>query len=107
MRVERALVCPLAILFLALALPTTLRAQAEGSIAGRVYQTGTEQGLAQAQILVDDQVRSITDSDGTYRVRGIRSGWHSVSARLIGYRSVVRDSVFVRAGTTVTLDFAL
>jgi hypothetical protein len=106
-RVDRTLVGPLAILLLALALPTTLRAQAEGSIAGRVYQTGTEQGLAQAQILVDDRVRSITDSDGTYRVRGIRSGWHSVSARLIGYRSVVRDSVFVRAGATVMLDFAL
>jgi hypothetical protein len=30
-----------------------------------------------------------------------------VAARLIGYRSVVRDSVFVQAGATVTLDFPL
>ena len=37
----------------------------------------------------------------------MRSGWHRVAARLIGYRSVVQDSVFVRAGATVTLDFAL
>lgn len=87
--------------------PVGLQAQAEGSIAGRVYQTGTEQALPQAQVLVDDRVRAITDESGLYRVRGIRSGWHRVAARLIGYRSVIRDSVFVRAGATVTLDFPL
>src|SRR5918999_3117197 len=87
--------------------PGMLRAQAEGAIAGRVYQAGTDQNLAQTQILVDGTVRSLTDQHGVYRVRGIRSGWHSVAARAIGYRSVVRDSVFVRAGATVTLDFPL
>jgi hypothetical protein len=87
--------------------PGILRAQAEGAIAGRVYQAGTDQNLAQTQILVDGTVRSLTDQHGLYRVRGIRSGWHSVAARAIGYRSVVRDSVFVRAGATVTLDFPL
>ena len=87
--------------------PNTLRAQAEGAVAGRISQAGGDQPLAQAQILVDDRVRAISDADGTYRVRGIRSGWHSVAARLIGYRSIVRDSVFVRAGATVTLNFAL
>ena len=84
-----------------------LLAQAEGAVAGRVYQAGTNQSLGETQILVDDRVRSISDTGGVYRVRGIRSGWHSVAARLIGYRSIVRDSVFVRAGATVTLDFPL
>jgi hypothetical protein len=88
-------------------LPASLEAQAEGAIAGRVYQAGTDRGLAQAQILVDQRVRAITDTGGLYRARAIRSGWHSVTARLIGYRSVVRDSVFVQAGATVTLDFPL
>jgi hypothetical protein len=87
--------------------PAALHAQAEGAVAGRVHQAGTDRGLAQAQILVDDRVRAISDTDGVYRVRGIRSGWHSVAARLIGYRSIVRESVFVRAGATVTLDFPL
>src|SRR5918995_3340210 len=85
----------------------TLPAQAEGAVAGRVYQAGTDQPLGQTQILVDERVRAISDTDGVYRVRGIRSGWHSVAARLIGYRSIVRDSVFVRAGATVTVDFPL
>lgn len=84
-----------------------LQAQAEGSVAGRVSEAGTNQSLGQAQILVDERVRAISDTDGVYRVRGVRSGWHTVAARLIGYRSIVRDSVFVRAGATVTVDFPL
>jgi hypothetical protein len=87
--------------------PPTVLAQAEGAIAGRVHDAQTGVGLHQAQILVDDRTRGITDTGGVYRVRGIRSGWHRVAARTIGYRSVVRDSVFVRAGATVTLDFSL
>src|SRR3954447_2648770 len=49
----------------------------------------------------------MSDTGGIYRVRGIRSGWHSLAARAIGYRSIVRDSVFVQAGGTVTVDFPL
>ena len=90
-----------------LALPRTLLAQAEGAIAGRIYDVGSGAGLAQAQLLVDGRLRAIGDTGGAYRVRGVRSGWHRISARLIGYRSVVRDSVFVSGGATVTLDFAL
>ena len=89
------------------ALPGPILAQAEGAISGRVYDTASGSGLAQAQVLVDDRLRAIADTSGIYRVRGVRSGWHRVSARLIGYRSVVRDSVFVSGGATVTLDFPL
>jgi hypothetical protein len=85
----------------------SLSAQTEGAVAGRVHESGTDKSLGQAQILVDERVRAITDTGGIYRARGIRSGWHIVAARLIGYRSLVRDSVFVRAGATVTVDFPL
>ena len=40
-------------------------------------------------------------------MRAVRSGWHRVAARLIGYRGVVLDSVFVPAGATVAVDFDL
>jgi hypothetical protein len=89
-----------------LVLPQFAVAQAEGSIAGRVLEVSGA-GLSQAQVLVDDQLRALTDTAGVYRARGIRSGWHRISARLIGYRSVVQDSVFVRGGATVMLDFSL
>ena len=93
-------------LALAAAIPGSAQGQAEGAIAGRVADAGGA-GLSQAQVLVDDRLRAITDTGGVYRARGLRSGWHRVSARLIGYRSVVQDSVFVRGGATVTLDFTL
>ncbi len=88
-------------------LPGTAVAQAEGAVAGVVRDAQSGLGLAQAQILVDDHTRAITDTAGDYRARGIRSGWHRISARLIGYRSVIRDSVFVAAASTVRLDFSL
>ena len=87
--------------------PTTILAQAEGAIAGRVLDTRSGLGLYESQVLVDGRLRAISDTGGIYRVRGVRSGWHRVSARHIGYRSLIHDSVFIRAGATVTLDFSL
>ena len=92
---------------LALASAGGLAAQSEGAIGGRVKETETGRSLAGAQVLVDDRVGAVTDTAGLYRVRAVRTGWHRVAARLIGYRGVVLDSVFVRAGATVTADFAL
>src|SRR5918997_6017513 len=94
-------------LFLMPVIARDMLAQAEGSIAGRVVDARSGAGLSEAQVLVDDRLRAITDTGGIYRARGLRSGWHRVSARHIGYRSVVQDSVFVRGGATITLDFSL
>jgi outer membrane receptor protein involved in Fe transport len=88
-------------------LPRTVVAQAEGSLAGQVTDARSGVGLADAQVLVDARLRAIADTTGLYRVRGVRSGWHRISARYLGYRSVVQDSVFVRGGATVTLNFSL
>jgi hypothetical protein len=96
-----------AALLLGALLPVKLLGQAEGAIGGTVRDARSGAGLSEAQILVDDRMRAIADTGGLYRIRGIRSGWHRVGGRYIGYRSVVQDSVFVRAGATVTLDFTL
>jgi outer membrane receptor protein involved in Fe transport len=81
--------------------------QAEGAVAGRVRDARDDRSLAGAQLLVETVVGAVTDTSGSYRIRGVRPGWHRVTVRLIGYRGVVLDSVFVRAGATVTADFAL
>ena len=96
-----------ATLILAVVAPRAAMAQAEGAIAGRVVDARSGLGLSDAQVLVDDRFRAIADTAGVYRVRGVRGGWHRIAARHIGYRSVVQDSVFVRAGATATLDFSL
>ncbi len=51
--------------------------------------------LTGAQVLVDERVGGVADTLGDYKVRSVRSGWHRVAARLIGYRGVVLDSVFI------------
>jgi outer membrane receptor protein involved in Fe transport len=82
-------------------------AQAEGTVAGQVRRADSRAGLPAAEILVDERIRAVTDTAGRYRARAVRTGWHRVSARLIGYRGVVLDSVLVPAGATVTVDFEL
>src|SRR5918992_716013 len=90
-----------------LAAASRAAAQAEGAIAGQVRQVESRAGLPAAQVLVDDRIGAVTDTAGRYRVRAVRTGWHRVSARLIGYRGVVLDSVFVPAGATVGGNFDL
>ncbi len=85
----------------------SLAAQAEGGIAGQARQSGEGPGLPGVQVLVDGRIGAVTDTAGRYRVRAVRTGWHRVAARLIGYRGVVLDSVFVPAGAAVTVDFDL
>ncbi len=84
-----------------------LAAQSEGAVAGRVQASEGGRPLGGAQVLLDDHVSAVTDTAGAYRIRAVRTGWHRVSARLIGFRSVVLDSVLVRAGATVTASFQL
>jgi outer membrane receptor protein involved in Fe transport len=86
---------------------TGLAAQSDGAIEGRVREAGTDRSLGSVQVLVDADIGAVTDTSGRYRVRAVRSGWHRVAARLIGYRGVVLDSVFVRAGATSRADFEL
>ena len=82
-------------------------AQTEGAVAGRVSESGSGRSLGGAQVLVDERVGAVADTAGQFRVRAVRTGWHRVAARLIGFRGVVLDSVFVRAGATITTDFQL
>ena len=89
------------------AAPAASPRRAEGAVEGRVQEAGTGRSLGAAQVLVDERVGAVTDTSGQYRVRAVRTGWHRVAARLIGFRGVVLDSVFVRAGATIRADFEL
>jgi outer membrane receptor protein involved in Fe transport len=84
-----------------------LKAQAEGAIAGQARAADSQAGLSGVQVLVDNRIGAVTDTAGRFRVRAVRTGWHRLAARLIGYRGVVLDSVFVPAGATVTVNFDL
>jgi len=82
-------------------------AQSEGAIAGHVRDESSGRALGGVEVLLDGRIGAATDTTGAYRLRGVRGGWHRVAARLIGYRGLLLDSVLVRAGATITLDFGL
>ncbi len=87
---------------------STADAQESGNISGVVKDALRDQPLAGVQVLIDGGRRGdITDSQGRYRVRELRSGWHSIEVRFIGYRPASRDSILVRGGETVVLNVAL
>ena len=67
-------------------------AQTGGSISGHVRQRDGHTGLAGAEVGLDGRWVTHTDSSGFYRIREVRSGWHLVTVRAIGFESARRDS---------------
>ena len=95
-------------LLLALAaLPAALAAQTNGTIAGHVRQREGSAPIVGAQVGMDDRWLALTDSTGFYRIREVRSGWHLVTVRAIGFETVRRDSVLVRAGQATIVNFTV
>jgi iron complex outermembrane recepter protein len=86
-----------------IALPLTAQA---GTIRGTVSDSAGA-GLANAAVTVDGTtLRTVSGSGGTYEIRGVPAGTHTVRARLIGYRSGTTE-VIVGGAEVVTQDFTL
>ncbi|MHB8839564.1 MAG: TonB-dependent receptor, partial [Gemmatimonadaceae bacterium] len=76
-----------------------------GAVTGKIV-TATGEPIAGASVAVaGTQFGAIAKNDGTYRIN-LRPGRYELRARLIGY-ALVRDSVTIRAGQTVTQNFTL
>lgn len=96
-----------ALLLIAAGLGGSLAAQANGAIEGHVRDQAGK-GIGGALIWVDGGRQGTTaDTGGAFRVREVRSGWHRVRAARIGYKPFILDSVLVRSGETVQLEFTL
>ncbi len=88
-------------------LPGLAAAQTGGSITGHVRQRAGAEPVSDAEVGIDGRWVARTDSAGFYRIREVRSGWHVVSARAIGFDAVRRDSVLVRAGQVSVVNFTV
>ena len=82
-------------------------AQTNGSITGRVRQREGGQPVTGAEVGLDGRWLAQTDSTGFYRIREVRSGWHVVTMRAIGFDTMRRDSVLVRAGQVTVVNFTV
>ncbi|HEY3287926.1 MAG TPA: TonB-dependent receptor [Gemmatimonadaceae bacterium] len=83
-----------------LAAQTTL-----GTVTGKVLSASGEPVAGASVAVAGTQFGAIARGDGMYRIN-LRPGRYELRARLIGY-GLARDSVTIRAGQTVTMNFTL
>jgi hypothetical protein len=83
-------------------------ARATGSLAGRVGDAATGEGLPSANvILVGTELGAATDLDGSYRIIGIPVGSYDITARFVGYEEQTAEDVRISAGYVKEQDFRL
>src|SRR3954467_3240944 len=112
LEVHRAgLLLPLVLLLL---IPTHLRAQAQASTgvirgtvtdsAGRPLDNAT---VSLRHLATNAQRTLTTNASGVYVATLLRVGQYDISARALGFQESRRDSVEVRLGATVEINFAM
>lgn len=95
-------------LLLLAVIATPARAQT-GRIAGRVIDTGTGRPIAGARVavIISPARSAVTAVDGTYQIRNVPAGAHSVAASHLGHATKTVTGVQVGAGAAVSLDISL
>lgn len=84
-----------------------LQAQTQGTLAGQVTQSVTQEPLAGAQVSIDGTaLGALTNAQGQYVIPGVPAGEVVVRATFIGY-STVSEPATVTADGTTTVDFEL
>ncbi|MGH7447773.1 MAG: TonB-dependent receptor plug domain-containing protein [Longimicrobiales bacterium] len=95
----------LVVVMLLLATSDGLRAQATGSIRGRVVEATTNRPLASAQVMLSGTAREgLTNAAGEFLMVGVPAGSHTLRVQMLGYSDATQQ-VNVAAGepTTVTM----
>lgn len=92
---------------LVLASPAVFSQDTPGEIRGVVTEQGKTDPLIGASVLlVGTNMGGTTDIEGKYTIRRVPPGQYSVLVRYVGYKEMKKD-VFITAGKTEMLDFAL
>ena len=96
------------VLLLLLGTPLVALAQGTGTLAGRVTDADTGEGLPGANVIVEGtQLGAATDLDGNYRIIGIPVGEYDVTSRFVGFEEETVADVQISSGYTTQQDFDL
>ena len=96
-----------AVLALSVALPVGAGGQEMGSVVGRVTQRGTDQPLADVQIMVAGTANvTRTNEDGRFRFPNVSAGSVTLRVVRLGYAAQSR-TIAVSAAQSTTADFTL
>lgn len=89
-------------------LTSILFASTTGKISGRVTDSSTGEGLAGANIMIENSGRGTSsDENGNYFIINVPVGRHDISASYIGYEKMTMTGVIVNAGKTADIDYSL
>ena len=106
-RAVRALVTGVAAMALVLLGAEGLSAQGTGQVSGTVTNAQTGEPMSGAQVSIRGlQTGALTDQSGTYSIRGVPAGEHTLVVRLIGFGQRTRQ-IEVTSGQTTTADFEM
>ena len=92
----------------ALLIPSAVHAQSTGSIAGNVEDT-TAAALpgvtveASSPVLIEGVRTAITDGAGNYQIIQLEPGTYSVTFRLSGFATIVREGIELTSGFTANV----
>src|SRR5690606_19265295 len=94
-------------LLLLFLLPTTVAAQARGTLQGRVVDLTSGQPIVGAEVAIaTPRLSAVTDEAGRYLMLNVPVGDYTVTATVLGYRTEERQAT-ITAGATTSLSFAL
>lgn len=112
----RSLVCALALLLFVLSAnrsemstgPVEANAVETGSVAGLVVASKSKAPLVGCPVQIEGTtLGALTDADGRYTILSVPVGVVSVSAKMVGYTTVIKKDVTVASGQTSSVDFEL
>jgi outer membrane receptor protein involved in Fe transport len=85
-----------------------LIAQNNGKIAGHIIDGRSKEPLIGVNIVVKEtNLGAVTNVNGSYFILNIPPGKYSVSASLVGFKTVVQENIIVNNGKTTKVDFIL
>ncbi len=79
-----------------------------GTLAGKVLDKKTGQGLAGANVLIrGTYLGATTDEEGRYLINNVPAGKHTVAVQILGYAPLVQENVTVLMDLRTVIDFHL
>lgn len=106
---SRASTSALFALLICATLASSALAQSTGVVRGRVVESGSQRGVAEAQVTIKGTtLGAVTNANGDFTISGVPAGTHEFSVRRIGYgRRTQTITVAANATTSANFDVAL
>ncbi|HQT92358.1 MAG TPA: TonB-dependent receptor, partial [Candidatus Kryptobacter bacterium] len=94
--------------FLLCLISAPLFGQEKATIAGKVTDAATNEGLLGVNVMIKGTYYgATTDLDGNFEIKNVTAGTYSLTFRLLGYKEVERTGLTVSAGQTTTVNMQL